>query len=67
MENSGGKRSLGRSKRRCKTTTKTDLNGTDGRVWTGLFWLKTGTNKMLLQTQYMNRKVKVKVPPFIGY
>ena len=44
MENPGGRNSLGRSQHRWKNNTKTELNETDGRVWTRLFWLKTGTS-----------------------
>jgi len=44
MENHGGRSSLGRFQHRWKINTKKDLNETDGRVWTGLFWLKTGTS-----------------------
>jgi hypothetical protein len=44
MENPGERRSLGRPQNRWKNNTKTDLNETDGSVWTGLFWLKARTN-----------------------
>jgi hypothetical protein len=46
----GGKRPLGRPRRRCVDNIKIDLReiGWDGMVWTGSIWLRIGTSGGLL-------------------
>jgi hypothetical protein len=44
----GGKRPLGRSRRRWKDHIKTDLRETGWVVWTGSIWFRIGTNGGLL-------------------
>jgi hypothetical protein len=43
----GGKRPLGRSRRKWVNSVKIDLRQ-DGMVWTGLIWLRIGTSGGLL-------------------
>jgi hypothetical protein len=46
-----GKRPLGRSRRKWDDNIKMDFRGIGWVVWTGLIWLRIGTNGELLWTR----------------